>query len=249
MANYFTRDTDDSIEQFNASELDEEKHKIFEKEIKPAFEKLIENLIYVYRFYLLAQGDVDTLKRECLTDLYETLPKFDRSKSANPDKTTSASFSYFNRVARNWFVARARENAKKNKNESELYYDLDHEAVKQDPNFMVSAHENFLEDRERWLEFYKAMESWRDDLKKKNERQVLEAIIFLLKNSEMVSIYNKKAVYLYLRELTGLNTKQIVTCLKRIKTLYSEWHERYHSSGESVDDEGRLDRGDHRERA
>jgi len=238
MAQYFTKNTDFAIERFNEAETDEEKHLIFDKEIRPAFEKLIENLIFVYGFYSL--GTPDTLQRECLTDLYNTLPKFDRSKSANPNKATSASFSYFNMVAKNWFIARARENQKKNKNESELFYDLDHEAVKNDPNFMISPHETFLEDKERWLEFYKAMDSWRDHLKKTNEKRVLEAIIFIMKNSEMVTIYNKKAVYIFLRDLTGLTTKQIVVNLKKIKALYNEWYEKYHTTGESVDGPGQT---------
>jgi len=231
MSNYFTIDTDESIERFKAATTDEEKHKIFNDEIRTAFEKLIENLIFVYKFFKF--GDIDTLKRECLTDLYNTLPKYDASKSNDPKKETSKSFSYFNMVAKNWFIAKSREAAKRNKNESDLYYDLDHEKIRNDPNFMVSPHEEFLEEKEKWLEFYKAMESWRHELKKKNERQVLEAIIFLMKNSELVTIYNKKAVYLYLRELTGLTTKQIVVNLKKIKGLYAEWYEEYYSNGEN----------------
>lgn len=240
MANYFTKSTDQAIERFQTAETDEEKHLIFDREIRPAFEKLIENLIFVYNFYTL--GDTATLQRECLTDLYNTLPKFDASKSANPNKPTSVSFSYFNMVAKNWFIARARENFKRNKNESELFYDLDHEFVKNDSHFMVSPHEALLEEKERWLEFYKAMDSWRGRLKKKNEIQVLEAIISMFKYSEMIAIYNKKAVYLYLRELTGLNTKQIVISLKKIRALYDEWHERYYSTGATSDgDEGEPD--------
>jgi hypothetical protein len=108
---------------------------------------------------------------------------------------------------------------------------------------MVSPFEALIEDKERWIEYYKAMESWRDRLKKKNERQVLEAIIFIMKNSEMVTIYNKKAVYLYLRELTGLTTKQIVVNLKKIKALYGEWHNGYYTTGATEDgyDEGDAD--------
>lgn len=246
MANYFTQDTDASIEAFQAATTDEEKHRIFNDEIRPAFEKLIENLIYVYKFFKF--GDTDTLKRECLTDLYNTLPKFDMSKSNDPKKETSKSFSYFNMVAKNWFIAKSREAAKKSRNESDLFYDLDHEAVKNDPNFMIAPHEEAVEEKEKWLEFYKAMDSWRNELTKKNERQVLEAIIFLMKNSELVTIYNKKAVYLYLRELTGLTTKQIVVNLKKIKGLYAAWYEKYYATGESDHEEGTV-RGSDRERS
>jgi len=229
MANYFTKATDRSIEAFQDAETDVEKHRIFNDEIRPAFEKLIENLIYVYGFYTL--GDPPTLQRECLTDLYGTLPKFDASKSSNPNKPSSTSFSYFNMVAKNWFIARARENSKKNKNESELFYDLDHEKVRADPSFIVSPHETAIEEKERWLEFYKAMDGWRDKLRKPNEKKLLEVIIFLMKNAEMVDIYNKKAVYLYLRDLTGMNTKQIMVNLKKIRSLYEEWCEVYYATG------------------
>lgn len=229
MANYFTKATDASIEAFQDALTDTEKHHIFDKEIRPAFEKLIENLIYVYGFYTL--GDPPTLQRECLTDLYNTLPKFDASKSSNPNKPTSTSFSYFNMVAKNWFIARARENSKKSKNESELFYDLDHERVKTDPNFIVSPHEALVEERERWIQFYKAMDGWRGRLKKPNEKKLLEIIIFLMKNAESVDIFNKKACYLYLRELTGMNTKQIMVNLKKIRMLYVEWCEEYNTHG------------------
>ena len=242
MANYFTVDTDASIEAFQAAETDEEKHRIFNEEIRPALEKLIENLIFVYKFFKF--GDIDTLKRECLTDLYNTLGKYDVTKSNDPNKITSKSFSYFNMVAKNWFIAKSREASKKSRNESDLFYDLDHENVKNDPNFMVAPHEDAIEEKEKWLQFYKAMDGWRNQLKKKNERQVLEAIIFLMKNSELVTIYNKKAVYLYLRELTGLTTKQIVVNLKKIKVLYSEWCQKYYETGETSHEvEDRSSRG------
>ena len=66
------------------------------------------------------------------------------------------------------------------------------------------------------------VESWRD-LKMKlkdNERKVLEAIKYLFDKSSEIEIFNKKAIYLYLRELTGLNTKQVVNSLKKFKTKY-----------------------------
>lgn len=222
MAYYFTKDTDIALAKFIDSQERDVKHAIFQNDIRPAFQKLIENLIYVYGFFF---DDVETLKRECLANLYEMIPKYDPSKGTK-------GFSYFNVVAKNWFIQKTRERNRKNKLESELYYDLDHEAVKNDPNFMVSPHEEFLEDKERWLKFYDEMESWRDELGKKSEKQVLEAVIFLMKNPHLVTIYNKKAVYLYLRELTGLNTKQVVVNLKKIRGLYDEWNEQYSTDGE-----------------
>ena len=223
MAQYFTKDTDIALAEFINSTDIPTKHAVFEKEIRPAFEKLIENLIFVYGFYTI--DDVETLKREGLANLYEMIPKFD------PTKGTKG-FSYFNVVAKNWFVQKTREKNKKNRIESELHTDLDNENAQSDPNFSVSPHEDLLEEKEQWIKFYDAMDSWRDELTKKSEKQVLEAVIFLMRNPDLVTIYNKKAVYLYLRELTNLNTKQVVVNLKKIKSLYNEWQENYCSTGE-----------------
>lgn len=239
--NYFTIDTDIAIERFQQATTDEEKHKIFHEVIEPAFSKLIENLIYVYKFWTM--GDPETLKRECLTDLYHVIGKYDADhKSADPKKKTSKSFSYFNMVAKNWFIAKSRERNKKVRNESDLAVDLDHESIRNDPSLIVNSHEADVEEREKWIKFYEAMDSWRTKLNKANERKVLDAIIFIMKNAELVTIYNKKAVYLYLRELTGLNTKQIVVNLKKIKALYDRWHNMYYSTGET--DDGGYDEED-----
>jgi hypothetical protein len=224
MAQYFTKQTDEYLAKFINTTVVEEKHEVFDVHIRPAFEKLVENLIYVYGFFSI--DDVETLKKDCLANLYEMIPKFD------PNKGTKG-FSYFNVIAKNWFIQKTREKNKRNRLESDLYYDLDHEMVRSDPNFTLSPHEDKVEEREFWVAFYKELESWRKKLTKKTETQVLEAVIFLMRNSDLVTIYNKKAVYLYLREMTGLNTKQVVVNLKKIKGLFNEWKDRYLSTGES----------------
>lgn len=230
MSYYFTNETDLAIIRFNESVDSVEKNKIFDKEIRPALEKLIENLIYVYGFFKI--DNVETLQNECLSSLYETLPKF------RPDKGSKA-FSYFNVVAKNWFIAKIREKAKRARLESELYYDLDHEAVKNDPSFVVSSREQEIEEKEWWVLFFREMESWHTQLTKKSEKEVLDAVIYIMRHADDVSIYNKKAVYLYLREMTGLNTKQVVVNLKKITILYRQWRKKYDQTGET--DDGDLD--------
>ena len=55
---------------------------------------------------------------------------------------------------------------------------------------------------------------------KENERKVLEAIKVLFESVDDIEIFNKKAIYLYLREITGLNTKQVVNNLNKIRARY-----------------------------
>ena len=62
---------------------------------------------------------------------------------------------------------------------------------------------------------------------KENDLKVYKAITVLFESKDDIEIFNKKAIYLYLREITGLNTKQIVNSLKKFRKKYylfkGEW--------------------------
>ena len=49
------------------------------------------------------------------------------------------------------------------------------------------------------------------------KKNVIEAVKILCESVDDLEILNKKAVYLYLREITGLNTKQVVSNLNKIR--------------------------------
>jgi len=76
---------------------------------------------------------------------------------------------------------------------------------------------------EKIAELKKEMESWKVDFSKEKEKKVYDAVMVLFDSVEEIEIFNKKAIYLYLRELTGLNTKQIVTQLNKMKKRYKEF--------------------------
>jgi hypothetical protein len=60
---------------------------------------------------------------------------------------------------------------------------------------------------------------------RENERKVLSAITQIFSNIDNIEIFNKKAIYLYIREITGLNTKQVVSGLSGIKSKYRVFKE------------------------
>ena len=77
------------------------------------------------------------------------------------------------------------------------------------------------EEREFWTHLWEEIETWDTSSLKENEKKVLEAVKILLTTiDEDEMIYNKKAIYLYLRELTGLNTKQVVNNLNKLRQKY-----------------------------
>jgi DNA-directed RNA polymerase specialized sigma24 family protein len=224
MGYYFGRDTDEWIKKYNRSVDQEERKAIFQKSIRPSFEKLIENVIYVNRFFVI--DDVETLQAECLSNLFEMLPKF------NPDLGKKA-FSYFNVIAKNFFIHKYRERQKQNRLDEQ-------DTIKNDIRYSLPSHEQKMLADEFWVQLHRSMESWRPDLKK-YEQHVLEAVIFLLRNSELVPIYNKKAVYMYVKDLTGLGSKQVVQAMKKLKGLYAAFATQFHGDTTTGQGEGEED--------
>lgn len=93
--------------------------------------------------------------------------------------------------------------------------------------------DSYISNREK-EEFWKAFESeisnWGNKKMKDSEEKVYKSIMILFNDSSNIEIFNKKAIYLYIREITGLNTKQIVNNLKKFKYKYEEFKEEWHSS-------------------
>ena len=74
---------------------------------------------------------------------------------------------------------------------------------------------------EFWNLLLEQVHKWDTGNLKTNEKLVLDAVKVLLHNIDDIEIFNKKAVYLYLRELTGLNTKQVVNNLNKLREKYA----------------------------
>ena len=83
------------------------------------------------------------------------------------------------------------------------------------------------EQMEFWMSLLTQVDKWDTGNLKTNEKAVWEAVKVLLHNIEDIEIFNKKAVYLYLRELTGLNTKQVVNNLNKMREKYRIFKNRW----------------------
>ena len=223
MAMYFGPEVDVKIAEFLAEKDLRIRNQIFENDIRPAVLKLIESQMYLYRFFKIE--DPETLKSECLSNVFEILPKFDPAKGKK-------AFSYFNVVVHNWFIWKIRDKNKRLKQQTENFYGIDHDVIKNDPSLITASMEDKVVEREFWLSLFKDMDRWRVLLKKPQEVQVLDAIVFLLQNPQLVSIYNKKAVFLYIHEMTGLTKKQVNHNMNRMKELYHSFKGRFHAGEE-----------------
>ena len=215
---YFTKEHEEAVVQYARSNNREEKSKLYVVMIQPAFSEMVDKIVYTYKFSNLP--NIDILREECKTWLTTILDKYD------PDKGSKA-FSYFSVITKNWFIHKVKKDSQKKRREIQ-FQDLS-KRLEQDYLSVENNYDHMRELKEFWERLWDEIQSWDTGDLKPNEKKVLEAIKILLENSDKIEIFNKKAVYLYLRELTGLNTKQVVNSLNKMRARYrqfkSNWNE------------------------
>ena len=94
---------------------------------------------------------------------------------------------------------------------------------------LIAQHGYYEKRREKefWESLWSEIDTWDAANLKENERKVLEAVKILLSNTDDIEIFNKKAIYLYLREITGLNTKQVVNNLNKLRSKYRNFKDKW----------------------
>ena len=213
---YFTQVHEDAIIRFVASEDARERTELYVNYIQPAFDEMVDKIVFTYKFTTLP--NIDELREECKIWLTTILDKY------NPSKGSKA-FSYFSVITKNWFIHKVKKNSKKLQREVE-YDSLSTEAKLK----YVSCYNEYDEKREKqeFLDLlHQEINTWDVPTLKPNERKVLEAIQIILSESDRIEIFNKKAIYLYMREITGLNTKQIVSNLNKMRIKYRTFKEKW----------------------
>ena len=206
---YFTKDHEDAIIRYCQTNSTRERTDLYVKWIEPAFNEMVDKIVFTYKFTNLP--NIDSLRDECKIWLMTILDKYDPAKG-------SKAFSYFSVITKNWFIHKVKRQQRKNRTE----VNFDNLAKNYEEQYL-STNESYITEREEnefWNLFYKELKSWDTSQMKENDLKVYQAICVLFDSKDDIQIFNKKAIYLYLREITGLNTKQIVNSLKKFKKKY-----------------------------
>jgi DNA-directed RNA polymerase specialized sigma subunit len=216
---YFTQIHENAILEYCSQTVTRErKSELYVLLIKPAFDEMVDKIILTYKFTNLP--NIDDLREDCKVWLITILDKYDTSKG-------SKAFSYFSVITKNWFIHKTKKNNRSLQKEvatQDILNEYEHENL-----VLTNPYESDREDKEFWTLLYQEMHRWNEMPLKDNERRVLIAIQDLFNNIEQIQIFNKKAIYLYLREITGLNTKQIVSSLSVIRKVYFDFREKWDS--------------------
>ena len=209
--NYFTSEHEQAILDY-VSCLDKTRRDfLYKNYIMPVFCEMVDKIVFTYKFNTLP--NIEDLKDECKTWLVTILDKYDVSKG-------SKAFSYFSVITKNWFIHKVKK-VKNNRDvpledmtsiEEEEYATIDSDIVTDN---IAKEYMSFF--------FEKEMDEWQDIIENELERKVYDAMVILFTNADDIQIFNKKAIYLYMREITGLNTKQVVAGLKKFRKNYKDF--------------------------
>ena len=216
---YFTQTTENAIIRYNNEDRPWIRDRLYRDHIQFAFEKLAENIIHTFKFYYFDVPSED-VKHEVVSFLVMNMHKFTEGKGK--------AFSYFSIVAKNYLILHNNNNYKKLKQSKQL------DTLDYKRNY--SAEEKTVEQREGVSDFVSQMvEYWDENVGKIFRRQkdimVADSVIELFRRRDSIENFNKKALYILIREMTGSNTQHITRVINQMKRQYRRHYTNYFTTG------------------
>jgi hypothetical protein len=212
---YFTQDTEDAIVEYINSTDDVYKNLLYSKKIHPAFYKLAEIMIHRFKFYNFDVPHED-IKHEVISFLHEKIHKY---KSEN-----GKAFSYFSIVAKHYLIAENNKNYYHFKRSHGVEL-IDLERNVANEQYKIES----VEEKKDFIDMFTVvMEKYLTDIfLKQRDLQVADTVLYLFKSRENIENYNKKAIYILVRERTGVNSQYITNVINRIKKIYFKLYSKY----------------------
>jgi|TARA_Y100000385_G_scaffold216728_1_gene225707 hypothetical protein len=220
--NYFTQDTENAIVLYNNTEDFKLRSTIYQNEIHYAFFKLTENIIHTFKFYHTEVSNLEHLQHEIITFLLSKIHLFDPTKGAK-------AYSYFGTIVKRWLILYNTKNYNKKikkvpvdnltKDGSGYTYDMDSGKLQDDLSkyidlFVAHTSENIYE-----------------LFPKKNDAQIADAILELFRKRETIEVFNKKALYIYIREMVDVKTPKITKIADKLHNIFKSKYVFYLENG------------------
>jgi|TARA_Y100000034_G_C6797303_1_gene357482 hypothetical protein len=208
---YWTNITEYSISAYNrCAEKPILKERIYRRFIFPAFMKLAENLINKMKCDYINSTFID-LQIDIVTYLTVRLDKF------NPN--AGKAYSYYTRTTFNYLIAENQKGYTKLKRKADPI-DID-----DNRNVQIEMHNDEM--RETLKYFMDAyIEYCYNNLNyiftNESDIHVADSILHIFSERENIEQYNKKALYVFIRERTGLQTNNITRVIKILKNIYNK---------------------------
>jgi len=217
---YFTLETEEAIIAYNKSENQREKNTLYVEKIKYPFEKIAENVLNTYKFSYFDDGHGD-VKREVVSQMIYKIHMFQEGKGK--------AFSYFTRMALNHLILLNNSNYKRYK-QNELMSVMPESWNPSEDTLAIETDSTHVEFRTLMLSYWDIKLNVVFD--KKRDIQIADAILELFRRVDYIENFNKKSLYLLIREMTGHKTHYITKVISTMKVHQDKILEEYLNTGD-----------------
>jgi len=217
---YFDQITENAIIRYNKTDNAALKNKIYSQHISYAFDKLAENIIHTFKFYYFDVPS-EQVKHEVVSFLVMNMHKFKEGKGK--------AFSYFSIVAKNYLILHNNKNYKHYKVHDKMAV-LDygnHIRESQDRREIADFNQEYVE---------QMLDYWENNLtnifKRQKDILVADAVLEMFRRRENIDNFNKKALYILIREMTGSKTQHITRIVNMMKKYNTQLMLEFQNTGQ-----------------
>ena len=221
---YFDQDVQDAVVEYNEETNPRIRNEIYREKIAYAFDKLCENIINTFKFSYF-DAPFEDVKQEVISFLVLNLHKYDHTKGYK-------AFSYFSVVAKNYLILVNNSNYKKMK----IHHDMDAAKTIKELSKKSSeddSFDNYLDDFIDELIVYFELNIPKI-FKKKRDISIAYSILELLVRRSEIDNFNKKSLYVLIREMTGVNTVHITKIINEMKKHYKRLANEFSLNGSLI---------------
>ena len=202
---YFGQVTEDAIIKYNKETDPIVRNEIYNESIKAPFDKLAENIIHTFKFYYFDVPS-EEVKNEVVSFLVMNMHKYKEGKGK--------AFSYFSIVAKNYLILHNNNNYKKMKSQDQL------DVLDFRRNVLSEVKTEEVKDYYEVF-FEEMLDYWDNNITNIFRRQkdilVADSVLELFRRRHTIENFNKKALYIMIREMTGSNTQHITRVINQMK--------------------------------
>jgi hypothetical protein len=226
---YFTKDTELAIIQYNECKDEIERDRIFSKRVYPALDKLAENIINRFKFPYI-EDSFEDVKAQVVSFLVLNLHKYAEGKGK--------AFSYFSVVAKNYLILHNNNAYREGLRSSYLSDASGEDSFSLEEKLSTNPDDdNSKSDAKHFINLL--VQFWDFNLtkifKKKKDIEIANAVVELLRRSNSIENFNKKSLYLLIREMTNHKTVHITKVINKMKVHVLKQMQEYRQTGHLSD--------------
>jgi hypothetical protein len=217
---YFSKATEEAIVLYNKEEDVNIRNNIYENKIRYSFEKLVENIFNTFKFTYFDNSPLE-IQRETVSHLVINMHKFQAGKGK--------AFSYFSIVAKNYLIFHNNTNYKRFNQHVDISETPGESSVCLQTE---DAHHKNVQTQELMKLL---MNYWEKNISKifnkEKDLNIAYAVIELFRGCDRLETFNKKTLYLYIREISGCKTQQVTKVINKMKSYQSFIMQNYLNRG------------------